>query len=76
MLSRGKNVAQMQQFEAMLTRPESLIRVKAARPTIERIGGWIEIQPSGSPDLTIVLLHLPEPHQPDEFLPELPFFPV
>jgi hypothetical protein len=76
MLSRGKNVAQMQQFEAMLTRPESLIRVEAARPSIERIGGRIEIQPSGSPDLTIVLLYLPQPHQPDEFLPELPFFPV
>ena len=69
-------MAKMQHFEAMLTRPESLIRVQEARPSIESVGGRIEIQPSGSPDLTIVLLHLPEPHQPDEFLPELPFFPV
>ncbi|MFI5274464.1 MAG: hypothetical protein ACHQ4H_15645 [Ktedonobacterales bacterium] len=68
-------MAQMQHFEAMLTRPESLARVRAARAPIESIGGRIEIQPSGSPDLTIVLLHLPEPYQPDEFLPEIPFFP-
>ena len=76
MLTRGKTVAQMQHFEAMLTRPESLVRVEAARSSIERIGGRIEIQPSGSPDLTIVVLRLPAPHQPDEFLPELPFFPL
>jgi hypothetical protein len=24
----------------------------------------------------IVLLHLPEPYHPDEFLPEIPFFPM
>jgi hypothetical protein len=69
-------VARMQHFEAMLTRPESLMRVQAARPEIQRIGGRIEIQPSGTPDLTLVLLHLPEPHQPDDFLPDIPFFPV
>jgi hypothetical protein len=69
-------MAKVQSFEAMLTRPESLIRIQAARPAIESVGGRIEIQPSGSPDLLIVLLHLPEPYQPDEFLPELPFFPV
>jgi hypothetical protein len=69
-------VARMQHFEAMLTRPESLMRVQGARPEIERIGGRIEIQPSGSVDLSLVLLHLPEPHQPDDFLPDIPFFPV
>lgn len=69
-------MAKVQQFEAMLTRPDSLIRVQAARPVIEAVGGRVEIQPSGSPDLTIVLLHLPEPYHPDEFLPEIPFFPV
>jgi hypothetical protein len=69
-------VVRMQHFEAMLTRPESLMRVQAARPEIQRIGGYIDIQPSGSPDLSLVLLHLPEPHQPDDFLPDIPFFPV
>lgn len=76
MLGLEDTVATMQHFEAMLTRPESLIRVQEARSAIERVGGRIEIQPSGSPDLTIVLLHLPEPFQPDEFVPEVPFFPV
>jgi hypothetical protein len=66
----------MQHFEAMLTRPESLMRVQATRPEIERIGGRMEIQPSGSPDLTLVLLRLPEPYHPDDFLPDIPFFPV
>ncbi len=76
MLDLEDTVAKMQHFEAMLTRPESLIRVQGARPAIESVGGRIEIQSSGSNDLTIVLLHLPEPYQPDEFLPELPFFPI
>jgi hypothetical protein len=66
----------MQHFEAMLTRPESLMRVQAARPEIERIGGRMEIQPSGTRDLSLVLLRLPEPYQPDDFLPDIPFFPV
>jgi hypothetical protein len=66
----------MQHFEAMLSRPESLMRVQAARPEIERIGGRMEIQPTGSPDLILVLLHLPESYQPDDFLPDIPFFPA
>lgn len=69
-------MARMQYFEAMLSRPESLIRVQQARPAIEQAGGRIEFQPSGTPDLTLVLLRLPEPYQPDEFLPEIPFFPA
>ena len=69
-------MAKVQHFEAMLTRPDSLIRVQGARQAIEAAGGRIEIQSSGSPDLTIVLLHLPEPYQPDEFLPDVPFFLV
>ena len=66
----------MRHFEAMLTRPASVLCVQAARPTIERIGGRIEIQPSGSPDLMLVLLHLPERYQPHEFLPQIPLFPM
>lgn len=69
-------MARTQQFEAMLSRPESLMRVQQARPAIEQVGGRVELQPSGSPDLTLVLLHLPEPYQPDDFLPEIPFFPA
>ena len=69
-------MARTQQFEAMLSRPESLIRVQQARLAIEQVGGRIEFQPSGSPDLVLVLLRLPEPYHPDEFLPEIPFFPA
>ncbi|HKV86172.1 MAG TPA: hypothetical protein VJN88_16585 [Ktedonobacterales bacterium] len=69
-------MARIHHFEAMLTRPESLMRVRDAQPAVESVGGRIEIQPSGSPDLVLVLLHLPEPYQPDEFLPEIPFFPI
>jgi hypothetical protein len=64
-------------YQAQLTRPENLARVRAATPLIEQTGGRVEIMSTPTPGVAIVLLHLPEPRHPDEFLPgapPLPFF--
>jgi hypothetical protein len=63
-------------YQAMLARPDSLERVRAAQRLIARAGGQVEMLPTGSPGLTTVLLHLPEPLQPEEFLPGIPFYPT
>jgi hypothetical protein len=43
---------------------------------VERIGGRVESLPTGTAGLITVRLHLPEPHQPEQFLPGLPFYAV
>jgi len=63
-------------YQAQLTLPASLARVRAARPDIERIGGQVEMIPTGVAGLVTVRIQLPEGYQPEQFLPGLPFYPV
>ena len=63
-------------YQAQLTLPASLARVRAARPDIERIGGQLEMIPTGVAGLVTVRIQLPEGYQPGQFLPGLPFYPV
>ena len=63
-------------YQAQLTLPASLARVRAARPDIERAGGRVELLPTEIAGLTTVRIHLPAHYQPEQFLPGLPFYPV
>jgi hypothetical protein len=63
-------------YQAQLTLPASLARVRAVRPDIERIGGRVEMIPTEVPGLITVRIFLPELYQPDQFLPGLPFYPM
>lgn len=63
-------------YQAQLTLPASLARVRAARATIERAGGRIELLPTDVTGLTTVRIHLPERLLPEQFLPDLPFYPM
>lgn len=63
-------------YQAQLTLPASLARVRAALPDIERIGGRVEMIPTEITGLITVRIHLPEKYQPDQFLPGLPFYPM
>jgi hypothetical protein len=63
-------------YQAQLTLPASLARVRAARATIERAGGRIELLPTDVTGLTTVRIHLPEQLRPEQFLPGLPFYPM
>lgn len=61
-------------FQAVLTRPESLDRLRQATPQIERIKGRVRIEPTTTIGVFTVLLELPDPYMPDMFVPGLPFF--
>ena len=63
-------------YQAQLTLPASLARVRAARPDIERVGGRVELIPTELGGMVTVRLHLPDRFQPDQFLPGLPFYPM
>ena len=63
-------------YQAQLTLPASLARVRDARLKIERVGGRVELLPTEVAGLTLVRVHLPEHYQPEQFLPGLPFYPI
>ncbi|HLY29814.1 MAG TPA: hypothetical protein VKQ36_02180 [Ktedonobacterales bacterium] len=65
----------MKRYQAVFSRPDNIARVQAARRAIERVGGKVEIIPSNA-GMTAVILTLPEPYRPEQFVPGLPFFPL
>jgi hypothetical protein len=61
-------------YQAVLTRQDSVDRVRGCIPQIERVKGRVEILPTTTPGVVTVTLELPEPYTPDMFVPGLPFF--
>ncbi len=62
-------------YQAQLSLPASLARVREAAGAITRLGGRVDIIPTGTPGVTTVRLHLPPPYAPADVLPGLPFYP-
>jgi len=67
-------MAILRQYQALLTARASVERVKAARREIERAGGRVQMMTRGT--VTVVLLELPPPLLPEQFVPGLPFYPA
>ncbi|HEX6544509.1 MAG TPA: hypothetical protein VF040_22310 [Ktedonobacterales bacterium] len=63
-------------YQAQLSLPASIARVRAAQPDVERVGGRVEMIPTQIAGLTTVRLYLPEQYHLDQFLPGLPFYPI
>jgi hypothetical protein len=63
-------------YQAMLSNPNNLARVQAAKRQIERANGRVSIAGPNSAGLILVVLELPEGYTPDQFVPGLPFYPV
>jgi hypothetical protein len=66
----------MNVYEAILSHAESLARLQAVRPAIERAGGTLRIAPPTAKGMVLVTLLLPAPLTPQDFLPGLPFYLV
>lgn len=66
----------MASYEAVISRPDNLARIQAARRAIERIGGTVAIAPPNAVGMVLVVLTLPAPYTPDDFLPGIPFTKV
>lgn len=63
-------------YQAMLSNPTNVARVRAAARAIESIGGKVIIAPPTKLGMVLITLHLPPGFTPDQFLPGLPFYPV
>lgn len=63
-------------YQAVLSNPNNLARVQAAKREIERANGRVSIATPNTAGLTLVVLELPEGYTPDHFVPGLPFYPV
>jgi hypothetical protein len=66
----------MVSYQALLSNPDNLARVQAAKREIERAKGQVRIAAPNTAGLTLVVLALPEGTTPDQFVPGLPFYPV
>jgi hypothetical protein len=65
-----------QTYEALLSNPQHVAQVKAAKRAIERIGGALQMLPAQQPGMTLVVLTLPVSYQPSAFFPGLSFYLV
>lgn len=63
-------------YQAMLSNPANVARVRAAQRAIEQVGGKVNITSPTKVGMVVVLLALPEGYVPGQFLPGLPFYPV
>lgn len=69
-------VMRMVTYQAMLSNPNNLARVQAARRGIEAAGGKLTIAPPTKEGMVLVTLLLPEGVFPAQFFPDLPFYPA
>lgn len=63
-------------YQAMLSNPNNVGRVRAVQRAIEQIGGKVSISPPTKVGMVVVVLSLPEGYSPDQFVPGLPFYPI
>jgi hypothetical protein len=63
----------MRSYEAVISRPDNLARIQAARRAVERIGGKIVTAPANAAGMVLVVVTLPKPYTPDDFFPGVPF---
>ena len=66
----------MRSYEAVISRPDNLARIQAARRAIERVGGKIVTAPPNAAGMVLVVVTLPEAYTPEDFVPGVPFSEV
>lgn len=63
-------------YQAMLSNPNNVARVRSVQRAIEQAGGKVSISPPTKVGMVVVMLSLPEGYSPDQFIPGLPFYPI
>ena len=64
------------QYQALLANPQNVAKVRARTQAIERIGGQVAIAPPTRVGMVLVILELPVGYSPEQFFPDIPFYPV
>jgi hypothetical protein len=63
-------------YQALLSNPDNIRRIRAARRDVERMGGRVEIGAPNIAGMVLVLLHLPDTLTPEQIFPGIPFYPA
>ena len=63
-------------YQAILSTPNNIARIQAAKRAIEGIGGKLTVAPPNKAGMTLITLALPEQYYPDQFFPGVPFYPL
>jgi hypothetical protein len=63
-------------YQALLSNPQNIARVQAAKGEVERLGGRLSVAPPSNVGMVLVLLELPDTYLPDQLFPGVPFYPA
>ncbi len=63
-------------YQALLSNPQNVASVRAAKGEIERVGGRVSIAPPSKVGMVLIMIELPDVYTPDQFIPGLPFYPT
>jgi hypothetical protein len=63
-------------YQALISNPQNITRVRVAKAAIEQAGGRVSIAPPTTVGMVVVILELPEDLRPEQFCPGVPFFPM
>lgn len=64
------------QYQALLANPRNVATVQARRIAVERVGGQVAIAPPTKVGMVLVILTLPSGYTPEQFFPDIPFYPM
>ncbi len=64
------------QYQALLANPQNVASVRACQRDIEHVGGQLEIAPPTRVGMVLVILELPVEYAPEQFFPDIPFYPI
>jgi hypothetical protein len=64
------------QYQAILGNPQNVASVQARRYEVERVGGRLALSPPTRVGMVVIILELPSPYIPEQFFPDIPFYPV
>jgi hypothetical protein len=63
-------------YQALLSNPDNLARVRTVQRAIEQAGGSVTFAPPTKTGMVAVIIELPEDLRPEHFVPGVPFYPI
>ena len=64
------------QYQALIANPQNVAQVQSRRYDVERVGGRVEMAPPTRVGMVLVILELPAGYSPEQFFPDIPFYPL
>lgn len=64
------------QYQALIANPQNVAQVRSRKYEVERVGGRLEMAPPTKVGMVLVILALPAGYFPEQFFPDIPFYPL